>query len=235
MHWWNLIKSARRCSQSHFECHADWSGTHCMHQSGLGGGWFEQACSLALNRIIFPVATTLRSVDIQRCSRTGVNSTNIRNIVLIDHQAPRRSTEKRESGSCTAGWRLEEQVVQGCKETIRGCTRKKKNLCWALHTDMNNNDHGQSWLSCISFSIWVDYFCWDYTDYKFSAVRVCVHICTTTYTLLNNYLQIGVTKKQQCDVYTLTQHRQNLEVLFFYLSHLKNYLKLRKRLNIPQY
>lgn len=120
MHWWNLIKSACSCSQSHFECRADWSGAHWPC-----GGWFEQAYSLALNKIIFPVATTLRSVDILRGSRTGVNSTYIRNIVLIDHRAPkRRSTEKRErvGGAPLAG----DGRNRWYKETIRGCTRQKK-------------------------------------------------------------------------------------------------------------
>lgn len=48
------------------------------------------------NRIILPEATTLQSVDIQGWSRTGVNNTNIRNIVLIDHWALKRNTGKEE-------------------------------------------------------------------------------------------------------------------------------------------
>lgn len=48
------------------------------------------------NRIILPEATILQSVDIQGWSRTGVNNTNIRNIVLIDHQGSKVKHQKEE-------------------------------------------------------------------------------------------------------------------------------------------
>ncbi len=95
MHWWNLIKSARLCSQSDFECHAGWSGHNAYIRVALVEDDLNGHTVWLWNRIILPEASILRSVDIQGWSRTCVNNTNIRNIVLIDHLALRRSTEKR--------------------------------------------------------------------------------------------------------------------------------------------
>lgn len=129
MHWWNLIKSARLCSQSDFECHAGWSGHNAYIRVALVEDDLNGHTVWLWNRIIHPEATILQSVDIQRWSRTGVNNVNIRNIVLIDHRGSKEEHQKRGGAGwapATDGWRN-----RWCTETSRAAHTRKH--CWA-HT-----------------------------------------------------------------------------------------------------
>lgn len=138
MHWWNLIKSARLCSQCDFECHAGWSGHNAYIRVALVEDDLNRHTVWHWNRIIRPEATMLQSVDIQGWSRTGVNNTNIRNIVLIDHWG---TPERGGAGwaPATDGWRN-----RWCMETFRAAHTRKQ--CWAY----THFSHKSAWLALIN-------------------------------------------------------------------------------------
>lgn len=128
MHWWNLIKSACLCSQSDFECHVGWSGHNANIRVALVEDDLNGHPVCLWNRIIIPEANILQSVDIQAWLRTGVNNGDVRNIVLIDHQAAK--SNQGEGGGGRNWLLLVEQVAQ---EDLERCTHARKQ-CWAALT-----------------------------------------------------------------------------------------------------
>ncbi len=180
MHWWNLIKSARLCSQSDFECHAGWSGHNAHIRVALVEDDLNGHTVWLWNRIILPEATILQSVDIQGWSRTGVNNTNIRNIVLIDHRAPKRNTGKRRSRLSTSDWcaggtggAWRPSGLHTQEPTLVSPTRAL-GLHWSI----------RSWTVATDLHIihnlpalWINYFYREWTDCELNATRVKCWVC----------------------------------------------------------
>ena len=146
MHLWNRIKSACLCSQSDFECHAGWSGHTAYIRVALVEDDLSGHTVWLWNRIILPEATILQSVDIQGWLRTGVNNMNIRNIVLIDHRAPKRNAGKTRSVLSSSNWCLEEQVVHG---DLQGCVHAQES-----HSEPNTPFSHRELYSCWSMRSW---------------------------------------------------------------------------------
>ena len=124
MHWRNLIKSARLCSQSDFECHVGWSGHNAYIRVALVEGDLNGHTVWLWNRIILS-----RGNHPPECWHSGMAEDRRKQ---HEHQKycfnrssgceeeHRKEEERGWAPGDSCAW--EEQVVHG---DLQGCTHKK--------------------------------------------------------------------------------------------------------------